>query len=401
MSPITLTQVMPRSATCIQICCLAFAGIALAEKPPPPQIDFVEPATVQPQESDLSVIWIDNFDNDSSQTQYGEKNGEPTEVMPMGSSGKSLPMHYPKGHRGKGGRKLFFGDTPTHQNKAVRKGETFEDVYWRIYVKHQTGWQGGGPAKLSRATSLAPRTKWAQAMIAHVWSKGEALTLDPATGITENQLVTTRYNDFKNLRWLGNKPASKFKIHASEEAGRWVCVEARAKLNTPGKRDGENQLWIDGKLEAERTGLDWRGSYVETGINAVFLEAYWNQGAPVDQWRWIDHFVVSTKPIGPITATGDPVIVRVPYTGPASLQAWQLELATDPTGETPAWKSNELGVGSRVSVNATTGAFQGTHAKASGLDTGGIYYVRARQRTDTSSEWSDWSRWHQPFRMPK
>ena len=48
--------------------------------------------------------------------------------------GKSLPMRYPESHRGMGGRKLFFGDTPTYQNKAVRKGEVFEDVYWRIYT---------------------------------------------------------------------------------------------------------------------------------------------------------------------------------------------------------------------------------------------------------------------------
>ena len=52
-----------------------------------------------------------------------------------------------------------------------------------------------------------------------------------------------------------------------------MCVEARAKLNTPGQKDGLNQLWIDGKLETERRNLDWRGTFTERGINAVFLEA--------------------------------------------------------------------------------------------------------------------------------
>ena len=75
-------------------------------------------------------------------------------------------------------------------------------------------------------------------MIAHVWSSGEALTLDPATGVRGDKVVTRKYNDFEMLKWLGNKPTSKFKLHSTEESGRWVCVEARAKLNTPGRKDG-------------------------------------------------------------------------------------------------------------------------------------------------------------------
>ena len=109
--------------------------------------------------------------------------------------------------------------------KVVRKGQLFDDIYWRVYVKHQHGWTGGGPAKLSRATSIVS-SNWSQAMIAHVWSSGEALTLDPATGVRGDRVVTSRYNDFANLRWLGNKPASQFRLHSTQESGRWVCVEA-------------------------------------------------------------------------------------------------------------------------------------------------------------------------------
>ena len=128
--------------------------------------------------------------------------------------------------------------------------------------------------------------------------------------------MTSRYNDFANLRWLGNKPASQFRLHSTQESGRWVCVEARAKLNTPGRRDGLNQLWIDGRLEAERKNLDWRGNYTEHGINAVFLETYWNDGSPVTQSRWIDKFVISTNPIGPIVCPRNPVLTKTPYHGP-------------------------------------------------------------------------------------
>ncbi|MCB1095013.1 MAG: hypothetical protein KDN22_05470 [Verrucomicrobiae bacterium] len=373
---------------------------SLGETPAAPQIDYVEPGAVQFGLSDPSVIWIDDFDNDEVQDHYAERNGETTDEMRMGSTGKSLRMLYPKGHRGKGGRKLFFGDSPVYPNKAVRKGEVFQDIYWRIYVKHQAGWQGGGPAKLSRATSMAT-SKWAQAMISHVWSSGESLTLDPASGIKNDQLVTTRYNDFENLRWLGNKPPSSFKIHATEEAGRWVCVEARAKLNTPGKRDGENQLWIDGRLETERTGLDWRGTYARTGINAVFLEAYWNSGSPVEQSRWIDNFVISTRPIGPITSAPDPVVVRTPYTGVGGLRAWQLEVSSDPDGKNVVWRSSPIEEGDRVTVDVRKGDFLSSGSKdANRLVPGTVYFVRARQQAMDSSEWSEWSRWHQPFKTP-
>ena len=101
-------------------------------------------------------------------------------------------------------------------------------------------------------------------MIAHVWSSGESLTLDPASGVRGNRIATTRYNDFANLRWLGNKPVSTFKLHSTEEAGRWVCVESRAKLNTPGKKDGLNQLLIDGRLEAD-AGIS-TGAEATTGM---------------------------------------------------------------------------------------------------------------------------------------
>jgi hypothetical protein len=234
-------------------------------------------------------------------------------------------------------------------------------------------------------------------MIAHVWSSSEALTLDPASGVRDDRVVTTKYNDFDNLRWLGNKPASRFKLHGSDGAGWWVCVEARAKLNTPGKSDGLNQLWIDGRLEAERQNLSWRGNYDEHGINAVFLEAYWNEGSPVDQARWIDNFVVSTEPIGPVICPRNPVLIKTPYRGPGNQQAWQVEIADGASGETVVWLSKSNTEPERLKVDAETGQFVGPLKGREQLDADRVYYIRVRQQ-GSSSQWSDWSPWHQPFR---
>mgnify|MGYP001814080834 CR=1 FL=1 len=212
----------------ITICFLVARSWAWAgEVPKVPRIDSLGVANPQPIETDPAVIWYDDFDETALQDRYAEKSGEIVDSIRFGFDGGSLEMRYPKGNRGIGGRKVFFGDSPTHRPQVVRGEESFDDVYWRIYVKHPHDWTGGGPAKLSRATSLVP-PGWRQAMIAHVWSSGEALTLDPASGVRADSVVTTRYNDFDNLRWLGNKPVSRFKLHGSDGAGWWVGVESMA-----------------------------------------------------------------------------------------------------------------------------------------------------------------------------
>ncbi|MHB1034726.1 MAG: hypothetical protein ACYC35_09210 [Pirellulales bacterium] len=372
-----------------------FAGLfaaAPADVPQPARIDSVIPAASQPQQSDPAVIWYDDFDG--PEKAYTESQGAPDGKEAWGGQGRSVPCLYEKGARGLGNRKVFFGDSPT--GKVVRKGETFDDVYWRIYVKHQEGWTGGGPAKLSRATSIVS-SRWNQAMIAHVWSSGEALTLDPASGVRGDRVVTTQYNDFPNLHWLGNKPVSKFQLHSAEESGRWVCVEARAKLNTPGQKDGLCQLWIDGRLEAERKNLDWRGSYAGHGINAVFLEAYWNEGSPVTQSRWIDNFVISTRPIGPVFVPRNPVLLKTSYRGPGKLAAWQVEIAADGDGQEVVWRSRPIASPVGVKVGGDSGVFVGRLAGRTQLDAGQTYFFRARQQND-AGQFSEWSAWHQPVR---
>ncbi len=340
-----------------------------------PRVESVVAAAKQPHSGNPAVIWYDSFDGpDSTQEAYFDlppANAKRSDKEALGGSGKSMELYYAKGQQGTGNRKILFGDAPF--GKPLRKGEKFGDIYWRHYVKHQKGWTGA-PAKMSRATGFVSNS-WNQAFILHVWSGGgSTLTLDPVRGVRDGQVVTTKYNDFGNFKWLGNSPSGKFPVHATEEAGRWICVEARLKLNTPGKADGVGQLWVDGVLDAERTNMDYRGAYEERTINAVMLEAYWNDGSPVDQYRWYDDFVVSTKPIGPVTAPATPTLLLT------STQPCEVEVANDAKGSKVVW-----------STKSATGKAVVTAA----LEPGPTYYSRVRHAG------GEWSPWHQPFQVEK
>lgn len=80
-------------------------------------------------------------------------------------------------------------------------------------------------------------------------------------------------------------------------ADTWQCIEAHMRLNAPGAFDGEAHVWIDGAVELEQTGIDWRGTWDDFGINAV---RFTNYAEPVDAPLdfAIDDVVVGTARIG-------------------------------------------------------------------------------------------------------
>jgi hypothetical protein len=262
------------------------------------------------QNAPEGTIFCDDFEDETPlDKKYFEINNNNGDFIRMEKVGRDesfgMRVKWQKGEVGAGGLSKSFGKTPSAYigKNASRPNESFTEIYWRMDIKAQEGWTGGGPAKLSRALCMA-NSNWAQGMMAHLWSGGPNnlyLGMDPASGIgTDGALKSTKYNDFPNLRWLGFK-AGNIDLFSTENSAKWYCIVGHVKLNTPGQKDGVFQFWINDTLQASSTNLDWHSTWnsnpANLHINAIFFENYWNSGSPVEQERYFDNIVISTKPI--------------------------------------------------------------------------------------------------------
>jgi hypothetical protein len=256
-------------------------------------------------------IWCDDFETDrlASYFEVSTAGGALARVSGVGQDGSwGMRGTYRPGDPNAGSMKVAFGATPDGYIDPVDAGTArYRDIYWRMFVRTQSGWTGQGPKKLSRAMVLATRD-WGQAAIGHVWTPGPSgapeLQIDPARGTDANgALRTTTYNDIPNFTWLGAVPGTT-QVFSAGNANVWFCVEAHMRLNDAGQSNGVFELWVDQRLDARKADLNWLGSYSAYGINAVFLENYWDASSPTIQSRFFDNIVVSTQRIGCGPAAG-------------------------------------------------------------------------------------------------
>lgn len=250
-------------------------------------------------------IFCDDFEDGTAfvrQGRYFEYDDNSGDFVPVPGAGLNGSMGmralWQSGEVNAGGMKLGFGRNPSAgMNKGIRQSENFREIYYRMYLKMQSGWSGY-PYKLSRATVISG-ADWSQAMIAHLWSDTEThLSIDPVSCVdSSGNANCVGYNDFAHMNWLGAQ-SGKVPVFDQAYANRWYCIEAHVKLNDSGLANGVNEFWIDGALEARRANLDFVKSYSAYGINAIFFENFWNTGSPKQQERYMDNIVVSTQPIG-------------------------------------------------------------------------------------------------------
>lgn len=254
------------------------------------------------------TLFCDDFENNiplkEKYFEYNDAGGRFMLAEKVGqANSRGMKVIFRKGDVDVGALRKSIGRTPGDyiSKNAASPEKDFDEIYWRVDLKRQEGWKGGGGDKLSRATVMA-NSGWAQGAIGHLWSAGNYIVMDPASGIDEQgNLVTTKYNDFDKLRWNLGKKVGTTDIYSDATAGEWFCIEGHMKLNTPGKNDGLFEFWINDKLQGNTTGMNWHGNWNSDAnnmkINAVFFENYWNKGSVQDQERYLDNIVISTKRI--------------------------------------------------------------------------------------------------------
>jgi hypothetical protein len=251
-------------------------------------------------------IWCDDFEEDllTSYFEYDDADGNFVRIGGVGRNESfGMRARFDAAQVSAGFLHLAMGETPQSYMRPVDDGTAvYREVYWRMFVRNEPSWFGGGGNKLSRAFSFGSPSSFAQAMVGHVWAgnpPNEAfLVIDPASGTDEaGNLLTTKYNDFEHFRWLGARTGVT-PIFDNGHVGNWHCVEARIALNDADQSNGVFELWVNGALEASRYDLNWVGAGTAYGINAIYFENYWNAGSPATQERYFDNVVVSTDRIG-------------------------------------------------------------------------------------------------------
>jgi hypothetical protein len=87
----------------------------------------------------------------------------------------------------------------------------------------------------------------------------------------------------------------------SVQEEQWTCYEVMIKLNDIGKSNGEQRLWVNGRLTIEQTGMLWRKSE-EMVINNLMQPTYTHTPPEQGQKRslWLDNIVVAKSYIGPL-----------------------------------------------------------------------------------------------------
>ncbi len=231
--------------------------------------------------------------------EYNDNNGDFIQQDGVGVNGsKAMRALWQTGEVDAGSLSLGFGNNPSsYMNKNIHSTENYREIYYRMYMKNETGWQGS-PYKLSRA-SVISGSDWSQAMVAHTWAydTGNTLAMDPASCVVGGTVRCSGWNDFNNLQWLGKK-AGATPIFNTDQAGQWKCIEVHVKLNDPGMSNGIQEFWVDGVLQASSTNLNFTGTYTAYGLNYISFENYWNSGSTRTQARYFDNIVVSESPIG-------------------------------------------------------------------------------------------------------
>jgi hypothetical protein len=271
--------------------------------------------------SDPAVILVDDFE---SYTEPAELKNNWTSVF----QGDNVRLTREPGnvYAGKQALEFFSPKQSTEQGNALLKVLTQEvsTLYLRYYSKFDTSFDGRGGGHNGSTIS------------AHYNVNGKATPGVPANGTNkflaafENVLSdpNVRNPGFYNLYLYHPEQRSEWGDHifpngevspytslpgnfgpgfvkrpnVIPDLGRWYCHEMMVKANTPGQRDGQITLWLDGEIIADFTNLRLR-DVASLTINEFSIGLHFQANTSGPTRKWYDNVVAATAYIGPMIKT--------------------------------------------------------------------------------------------------
>ena len=184
----------------------------------------------------------------------------------------------------------------------------YDELYIRWYEYWSPGWVWASTAQKIAILNPAPETGGPNFYVNVMWGNGQLV-------------VAMQYmadSNYEGVNFYQNRGTA-----LTFQSGMWYCIEAQAKLNTPGRADGLFRVWIDDELKLEYVNRALRGptptSPSRSTAQWTFLDvaSHYGESPPQTQFRWHDDLVISTQRIGCIpgvsdtTPPGSPTGVRI------------------------------------------------------------------------------------------
>ena len=252
-----------------------------------------------------TVLFRDDFETEDSLRSYFELGGR--------AQGRVQIVRAPElAHRGRGALQLTATDNDGKSRGASAElwlgDEGHDCVHLRYWIRYADDYdQGSLHHTGGTIAGVAGTNHWAGMGRAGLRPAGDDYFNVRLEGWRDWQRVAapgflqcyTYWMDMRRDRdghYWGNMLGPAAAERTVPARGRWLCVEQRVAVNTPGEDDGELAVWLDGELYLHYRGLRWRSSEA-VRIRRVNLMVYVHQ-ARRDNRVSYDDLVVSTGYVG-------------------------------------------------------------------------------------------------------
>lgn len=174
-----------------------------------------------------------------------------------------------------------------------------DEVYIKWAVKFADDFDQGRFMHLCAVGGNRTDNKWSSFGKAGLRPNGTdffVTNLEPSLGNNTAPGTLAFYSYWPDMKrsgdgmYWGNMTNSKLQV----PRGEWVVMSMWVKLNTPGRKDGEQAFWMDGKLGAHVKGIRFRDSNI-LKLNSFFLDLYLHDSKKTNV-AWFDDIVISRKP---------------------------------------------------------------------------------------------------------